>query len=649
MPTARRSAPAQNVPPSPCSTATAASGSASNARKASASAVGGDAVDGVAGVRARQPDRRHRPVPLHGDRTAPRLPGSSSGRYWSAVQPRAVLRAERGTGRRPRARRRRSAARAGSRGRSPCPTRASAHTDCTVRFTAPSSRAESGRRDGLVLRRPDRHPGRARSGVSSAAVEAGAAARCRWPAAGSRAGTGRARGRRRGRRATCRGAGTPASAPGGRRRRGRRRPTAARRSPRPSSRPGRRCPRRCAPGPRRPRAQGVRGETEVAGAVAGQPDDRRVAAGGGQHVGQRLHRSGPAAVAGHQQHGAGPVLRDRPGRRSRRRPRHEPRDEEPAATATSARSARTTRRRAGERPASTPLLSLLSAGAPLCCGIPGTEEALLSRDEYLAAWSRWHGGAGTASPLVRGWLSLAYALARPVAGLPPLAATALGLLVAAAAVCPQPPAGSGSSWRASWSGSPACWTPSTVHSPSPPAAHPGGGSSWTPSSTGSPRRPTPLRSGSRGARLARRHLRRALLAARLPAGAGGPGGRGETGALSVWERPTRVILTGMTLLGAGVLAGLDVTGPVVTTERPPEPRSERSRSSSWGSRSAGCWPTEPGRTSEARLGPRTVSLRLVRCVLSQQGTRHRAALPPIHSRGSVPCPLPSPAPSPPTT
>jgi hypothetical protein len=29
----------------------------------------------------------------------------------------------------------------------------------------------------------------------------------------------------------------------------------------------------------------------------------------------------------------------------------------------------------------------------------------------------------------------------------------------------------------------------------------------------------------------------------------------ETGALSVWERPTRVALTGMTLVGAGVLAG----------------------------------------------------------------------------------------------
>ena len=58
---------------------------------------------------------------------------------------------------------------------------------------------------------------------------------------------------------------------------------------------------------------------------------------------------------------------------------------------------------------------------------------MLSRDEYLAAWSRWHGDTDpTRSALVRGWLSTAYALARALSWLPPLAATALGLLVAAA-------------------------------------------------------------------------------------------------------------------------------------------------------------------------------------------------------------------------
>jgi CDP-diacylglycerol--glycerol-3-phosphate 3-phosphatidyltransferase len=45
----------------------------------------------------------------------------------------------------------------------------------------------------------------------------------------------------------------------------------------------------------------------------------------------------------------------------------------------------------------------------------------------------------------------------------------------------------------------------------------------------------------------------------------GQAGVSETGALSVWERPTRVIMTGLTLSGAGVVAGLGAgTGPVVT-------------------------------------------------------------------------------------
>jgi CDP-diacylglycerol--glycerol-3-phosphate 3-phosphatidyltransferase len=38
----------------------------------------------------------------------------------------------------------------------------------------------------------------------------------------------------------------------------------------------------------------------------------------------------------------------------------------------------------------------------------------------------------------------------------------------------------------------------------------------------------------------------------------------ETGALSVWERPTRIAMTGMTLAGAGVVAGLGVADLVVT-------------------------------------------------------------------------------------
>jgi CDP-diacylglycerol--glycerol-3-phosphate 3-phosphatidyltransferase len=44
----------------------------------------------------------------------------------------------------------------------------------------------------------------------------------------------------------------------------------------------------------------------------------------------------------------------------------------------------------------------------------------------------------------------------------------------------------------------------------------------------------------------------------------GQAGLRETGPISVWERPTRVVMTGLTLGGAGVLSGLGLVGPVVT-------------------------------------------------------------------------------------
>jgi CDP-diacylglycerol--glycerol-3-phosphate 3-phosphatidyltransferase len=44
----------------------------------------------------------------------------------------------------------------------------------------------------------------------------------------------------------------------------------------------------------------------------------------------------------------------------------------------------------------------------------------------------------------------------------------------------------------------------------------------------------------------------------------GQAGVSETGALSVWERPTRVIMTGLTLVGAGVVSGLGAADLVVT-------------------------------------------------------------------------------------
>ena len=190
---------------------------------------------------------------------------------------------------------------------------------------------------------------------------------------------------------------------------------------------------------------------------------------------------------------------------------------------------------------------------------------MLSRDEYLAAWSRWHGDTPTDSALVRGWLTAAWTLARPLAGLPPLVATAFGLLVAAAAVLP---AAAGGGWLIvagilvglsglldSLDGAIAIGTgrasrrgfvlDSAVDRVSEAAyavalwvaAAPGwfavafGALCWLPD----------------------------YLRARA-----GQAGVEETGALSVWERPSRVAMTGMTLAGAGVVAGTGAAELVVT-------------------------------------------------------------------------------------
>jgi CDP-diacylglycerol--glycerol-3-phosphate 3-phosphatidyltransferase len=191
---------------------------------------------------------------------------------------------------------------------------------------------------------------------------------------------------------------------------------------------------------------------------------------------------------------------------------------------------------------------------------------VLSREDYLAAWSRWHGRTGTESPLVRGWLSLAYALARPLAGLPPLAATALGLLVAGAAVLPS---AAGGAWLVA-------------------AGALVGLSGLLDSLDGALAIGTG-RASRRGFvldsvvdRLTEAAYAGALWVAGAPGwlavvfGAlcwlpdylrarAGQAGVGATGALSVWERPTRVILTGLTLVGAGVVSSSGSTALVVTS------------------------------------------------------------------------------------
>ena len=190
---------------------------------------------------------------------------------------------------------------------------------------------------------------------------------------------------------------------------------------------------------------------------------------------------------------------------------------------------------------------------------------MLSRDEYLAAWSRWHGGTPTDRPLVRGWLTAAWTLARPLAGLPPLAATVLGLLAAAAAVAP---AAAGGPWLLA-------------------AGVLVGLSGLLDSLDGALAIGTG-RASRRGFVLdsvVDRFTEAAYAAALWVAGApgwlavafgalcwlpdylrarAGQAGVAETGALSVWERPTRVALTGMTLIGAGVVGGVGAAALVVT-------------------------------------------------------------------------------------
>jgi CDP-diacylglycerol--glycerol-3-phosphate 3-phosphatidyltransferase len=191
---------------------------------------------------------------------------------------------------------------------------------------------------------------------------------------------------------------------------------------------------------------------------------------------------------------------------------------------------------------------------------------VLSREDYLAAWSRWHGGADTGSPLVRGWLSFAYALARPTVRLPPVVATGLGLLAAAAAVLP---ASAGDRWLL--------------------AAGVLVGLSGLLDSLDGALAIATGRASRRGFvldsvvdRLTEAAYAGALWAAGAPGwlavlfGAlcwlpdylrarAGQAGVTATGALSVWERPTRVLLAGLTLTGAGVLSAVGAQDAVVTS------------------------------------------------------------------------------------
>jgi archaetidylinositol phosphate synthase len=189
---------------------------------------------------------------------------------------------------------------------------------------------------------------------------------------------------------------------------------------------------------------------------------------------------------------------------------------------------------------------------------------VLSRDEYLTAWSRWHGDTDPHdSRLVHGWLTLAYTLAVPLGRLSPLVATALGLAVAGAAVGP---AAAGGGWLIATGV--LIGLSGLLDSLDGALAIAGGRAS---------RRGFVLDSAVD--RLTEVAYALAFWVAGAPGwlavafGAlcwlpdylrarAGQAGVSETGAISVWERPTRVAMAGFGLGGAGVVAllGIDVDG-----------------------------------------------------------------------------------------
>jgi phosphatidylglycerophosphate synthase len=181
----------------------------------------------------------------------------------------------------------------------------------------------------------------------------------------------------------------------------------------------------------------------------------------------------------------------------------------------------------------------------------------MDRREYLARWSRLHGGASTGG-IVGWWLGIAHAAARPLvrAGLGPWPVTAAGILVAAAACWP---ASAGGRWPVL-------------------AAALAGASGLLDNLDGAVAVMTGRTSrwgfvlDSACDRLADAAYCLALLLAGAPAELAVAGaalawlheyvraraavaGMPEIGVVTISERPTRVIVTAMFLLGAGLYPG----------------------------------------------------------------------------------------------
>lgn len=182
--------------------------------------------------------------------------------------------------------------------------------------------------------------------------------------------------------------------------------------------------------------------------------------------------------------------------------------------------------------------------------------AALSRADYFQRWSALHGGVDPAdNRLVLGWLTVIHALARPLAraGWSPNAVTTLGLLVCALAL---PAAAAGGAWL--WVAAVVVLVSGVVDSlDGAIAVMTGRTTKW----------------GFVWDSLADRIADVMFISALWLAGAppqicvaaivmtflleytrarAGAAGMSEVGVVSVWERPSRVLVTGMFLLAAAV-------------------------------------------------------------------------------------------------
>lgn len=182
---------------------------------------------------------------------------------------------------------------------------------------------------------------------------------------------------------------------------------------------------------------------------------------------------------------------------------------------------------------------------------------LPSLDGYLDGWQRLHGGYDPrGNRLVRGWLSMSYAVARPfaTAAVPPDVVTLVGLLVSALALWPAVAGG----WWLLAAAAVVVVSGLLDNVDGAVAVLTGRATAWggvldavadrlgdllfvaTLLAAGAP---GPVCAAGAGLMLLHEYLRARAAAA----------GMSEVGVITVWERPTRVIVTAVFLVAGAVL------------------------------------------------------------------------------------------------